>query len=153
MTKRIKAIPLELNQANDFVDSLHRHHQSVHRDKFRVGAEVDGKLVGVAQVGRPVSRMLDDGQTLEVVRLCTDGTKDVCSFLYSRCARVAKELGYKKIITYILETENGASLHATGWKEVAVTGGGSWDRPSRKRNTSAPTCPKRRFEKILRGEE
>ncbi len=153
MTKHIKAIPLELKQANEFVDTLHRHHQPVHRDKFRVGAEVDGKLVGVAQVGRPVSRMLDDGQTLEVVRLCTDGTKDVCSFLYSRCARVAKELGYRKIITYILETENGTSLHATGWKEVAVTSGGSWDRPSRKRNTSAPTCPKRRFEMILRGEE
>lgn len=149
MTKRIKAVPLELKQANEFVDSLHRHHQSVHRDKFRVGAEVDGKLVGVAQVGRPVSRMLDDGHTLEVVRLCTDGTRDVCSFLYSRCARVAKELGYSKIITYILETENGTSLFASGWMEAVTTKGGSWDRASRRRESSAPTCPKRRFEKIL----
>lgn len=149
---RIKAIPLELKQANEFVDSLHRHHQSVHRDKFRVGAEVDGRLVGVAQVGRPVSRMLDDGHTVEVVRLCTDGTKDVCSFLYSRCARAAKELGYSKIITYILESESGASLFAAGWAEVAVTSGGSWDRPSRCRETKAPTCPKRRFEKWLRGD-
>ena len=149
----IKAIPLELKQANDFVASLHRHHQPVHRDKFRVGAEVDGKLVGVAQVGRPVSRMLDDGHTLEVVRLCTDGTKDVCSFLYSRCARIAKELGYSKIITYILESESGASLKATGWTEVAVTSGGSWDRPSRNRHTTAPTCPKKRYEKLLRGDE
>ena len=149
----IKAIPLELKQANEFVDSLHRHHQSVHRDKFRVGAEIDGRLVGVAQVGRPVSRMLDDGHTLEVVRLCTDGTKDVCSFLYSRCARVAKELGYSKIITYILETESGTSLKATGWKEVAVTSGGSWDRPSRGRSCTAPTCPKKRYEKVLIGDE
>lgn len=153
MTKRIRAVPLELKQANEFVDSLHRHHRSVHRDKFRIGAEVDGKLVGVAQVGRPVSRMLDDGHTLEVVRLCTDGTKDVCSFLYSRCARVAKELGYSRIITYILETEDGTSLHASGWMEAVTTRGGSWDRPSRSRNTSAPTCPKRRFDKILRGDE
>lgn len=149
---RIKAVPLELKQANEFVGTLHRHHQAVHRDKFRVGAEVDGRLVGVAQVGRPVSRMLDDGHTVEVVRLCTDGTKDVCSFLYSRCARAAKELGYSRIITYILETESGASLFASGWAEVALTSGGSWDRPSRSRESKAPTCPKRRFEKWLRGD-
>lgn len=149
----IKAIPLELKQANEFVDSLHRHHKSVCRDKFRVGAEADGRLVGVAQVGRPVSRMLDDGHTVEVVRLCTDGTKDVCSFLYSRCARVAKELGYSKIITYILESESGTSLKASGWSEVATTSGGSWDRPSRSRQANAPTCPKKRYEKILRGDE
>ena len=146
---RIKAVPLELRQANEFVDDLHRHHSPVHRDKFRVGAEVDGRLVGVAQVGRPVARLLDDGYTVEVVRLCTDGTKDVCSFLYSRCARVAKELGYRKIVTYILDSENGTSLIAAGWEETAVTGGGSWDRPSRRRETKAPTCPKRRFEKHL----
>lgn len=151
--KCIKAIPLELKQANEFVDSLHRHHNAVHRDKFRVGAEIDGRLVGVAQVGRPVARMLDDGNTVEVVRLCTDGTKDVCSFLYSRCARVAKELGYSKIITYILETESGASLKAVGWREAAITSGGSWDRPSRRRENDSPTCPKRRYEKILRGDE
>lgn len=97
---KIEAIPLELKEANLFVTKLHRHHDAVYRDKFRPGALHDGKLVGVVQVGRPVSRMLDDGNTLEVVRLCTDGTKDVCSFLYSRAARIAKEMGYKKIITY-----------------------------------------------------
>ena len=145
----LKAYPLELKQANEFVDKLHRHHNSVHRDKFRVGATKDGKLVGVVQVGRPVSRMLDDGQTLEVVRLCSDGTKDVCSFLYSKAARIAKELGYSRIITYILESESGASLRASGWKLDGTTSGGAWDRPSRRRNTSAPTCPKKRYIKEL----
>lgn len=86
----IEATPLELSAANEFVATLHRHHDPVHRDKFRIGASQDGRLVGVCQVGRPVSRMLDDGKTVEVVRLCTDGTKDVCSFLYSRAARIAK---------------------------------------------------------------
>ena len=145
----LKAYPLELKQANEFVDKLHRHHNSVHRDKFRVGATKDGKLVGVVQVGRPVSRMLDDGQTLEVVRLCSDGTKDVCSFLYSKAARIAKELGYSRIITYILESESGASLRASGWKLDGTTSGGACDRPSRRRNTSAPTCPKKRYIKEL----
>lgn len=93
---RIHAIPLELSAANEFVAKLHRHHAPVYRDKFRIGAVVDGKLVGVVQVGRPVSRNLDDGKTVEVVRLCTDGTKDVCSFLYAKAARIAKEMGYEK---------------------------------------------------------
>lgn len=146
----IRAIPLELRQANEFVERLHRHHDPVHRDKFRVGAEIDGKLVGVVQVARPVSRMLDDGKTVEVVRLCTDGTKDVCSFLYSRAARIAKEMGYDRIITYILYTESGASLRACGWTEDGTTNGGCWDRPSRRRSTTAPTVPKKRFVMQLR---
>lgn len=148
----LKAIPLELKEANEFVASLHRHHDPVHRDKFRIGAWCDDKLVGVVQVGRPVSRMLDDGRTLEVVRLCSDGTKDVCSFLYSRAARIAKEMGYHKIITYILESESGASLKAAGWHQEATTSGGHWSRPSRLRSTTAPTVPKKRYSKILRSD-
>lgn len=145
----LEATPLELSVANEFVKNLHRHHSPVHRDKFRVGALYNGKLVGVAQVGRPVSRMLDDGNTVEVVRLCTDGTKDVCSFLYSRVARIAKEMGYKRIITYILCTESGTSLKASGWVEEATTSGGHWSRPSRPRNTTAPIVPKKRYAKYL----
>lgn len=148
----MEAVPLELADANEFVAIFHRHHDPVHRDKFRIGASKNGKLVGVVQVGRPVSRMLDDGKTVEVVRLCTDGTKDVCSFLYSRAARIAKEMGYEKIITYILCTESGASLRACGWVEEATTSGGHWSRPSRKRTTTAPTVPKKRYAKYLKGE-
>lgn len=149
MSRKFEAAPIDLKQANDFVNKLHRHHDAVYRDKYRVAAKMDGKIVGVVQVGRPVSRMLDDGKTLEVVRLCTDGTKDACSFLYGRAARIAKELGYKKIITYILESESGESLKAAGFKLSAVTRGGSWDRESRRRSTTAPTVPKKRFEKEL----
>jgi hypothetical protein len=146
----IEAVPLELSVANEFVDMLHRHHDPVHRDKYRVGAMVNGKLVGVVQVGRPVSRMLDDGKTVEVVRCCTDGTNDVCSFLYGKAARIAKEMGYERIITYTLCTEAGISLRASGWKEDGVTSGGHWSRPSRKRNTTAPTVPKKRWVKCLK---
>lgn len=145
----MKAIPLELWQANAFVANYHRHHDPVHRDKFRVGCECEGKLIGVIQVGRPVSRMLDDGYTVEVVRLATDGSRNVCSFLYAKAARIAAEMGYTKIITYILETESGASLKASGWKKEAETRGGEWTRPSRPRQTTAPVCKKQRWSKKL----
>ena len=130
----MNAIPLTLTEANQFIEKHHRHHHKVPRDKFRVGCEVGGKLVGVATVGNPLARLLCDGYTLEVTRLCTDGTKGACSFLYSRCARIAKEMGYRKIITYILETEDGTSLKASGWYcEAKKCGGGGWNVPSRPR--------------------
>jgi len=121
----MKAVPLDLNKCNAFVSELHRHHAPVHRDKWRVGCvDDDGKLHGVIQVARPVSRYLDDGKTVEVVRCCSDGTRNVCSFLYSRAARIAKEMGYEKIITYILDSESGTSLKASGWKVEQKSAGG-----------------------------
>lgn len=159
----LEAVPIELKEAQAFIDCFHRHHIAANRDKFRVGCKKNGKLVGVAQVGRPVARNLCDGETIEVLRLCSLGDKDVCSFLYSRCARIAKEMGYKRIITYILESENGTSLKASGWKQVVEsTGGGVWDRAKRPRTTDIeqtslfndkiskyPTEKKQRWEKSL----
>lgn len=131
----MNSIPLELKEANAFVEKLHRHHAPVYRDKIRFGCvDDDGVIHGVIQLARPVSRNLDDGSTIEVVRCCTDGTFNVCSFLYSKAARIAKEMGYKRIITYILQSELGTSLKASGWKlDDASCGGGSWNTPSRPR--------------------
>lgn len=145
----MRAVPLELKQANEFVNSLHRHHNAVYRDKFRIGCESEGKLIGVIQLGRPVARHLDDGKTIEVVRLCTDGTINACSFLYSRAAKIAKVMGYKKIITYILDSEHGSSLKASGWYKETDTKGHSWNCPSRPRKTNAPICDKQRWAKEL----
>jgi hypothetical protein len=142
-------VPLERKEVAEFVERLHRHHDPVMRDRYRIGAVEGGVLVGVVQVGNPVARALCDGKTLEVVRLCTDGTKNACSFLYAAAARVAKGLGYSKIITYILSTEDGASLRAAGWKKEADIKGHSWNTPSRPRQTTAPTCDKQRWGKEL----
>lgn len=144
------AVAITQKQANGFVASRHRHHPPVRGDKFRCGAaDENGLLRGIVQVGRPVSRMLDDGQTCEVVRLCTDGCKNACSFLYARAARAARELGYARIVTYILDGESGASLKAAGWTKEGCTQGGSWDRPSRRRDGSSPTDKKQRWAKKL----
>lgn len=132
------AIPMELKDAQAYINRYHRHHQAAHRDKFRIAASEDGRILGVIQVGRPVSRVLDDGQTLEVLRLCSNGDRNVCSFLYSRAARIAKEMGYSKIITYILENESGLSLKASGWIcEAENAGGTDWNVPSRPREVVA----------------
>ena len=146
----LKAKPIELKAANDFVATLHRHHDPVYRDKFRVACTNNGKICGVIQAGRPVSRILDNGKTLEVVRCCTDGTKNACSYLYAKMARIAREMGYEKIITYILDSESGCSLQAAGWQfEAEVKGSRTWGCPSRPRNTTAPTCKKQRWGKSL----
>ena len=95
--------PISLRDANEYVRQHHRHHKPVAGHKFSIGCEADGELVGVIIAGRPVSRYLDDGFTLEVTRLCTNGEKNACSFLYGAAARAAAAMGYKRIITYTLE--------------------------------------------------
>ena len=143
----LKLVPISLRDANSFVDSYHRHHKPVQGHKFSIGCSEDGKIVGVVIVGRPVSRYLDDGQTIEVTRLCTDGTHNACSILYAAAWRAARSMGYARIITYILENENGASLRAAGWHKDYITTGGSWNCTSRPRRDKAPICPKVRYSK------
>ena len=63
--------PVSLAQANEFVQQYHRHHKPVAGHKFSIGCAENGRLCAVAIVGRPVSRYLDDGFTLEVNRLCS----------------------------------------------------------------------------------
>jgi hypothetical protein len=112
--------PISLKDANNFVAEHHRHHRPVVGHKFSLGCRFNDEIVGVAIVSRPINRYLDDSKTLEVTRLCTNGTRNACSFLYSAAWRVAKNLGYKKIITYILESESGVSLQAAGWTRVTL---------------------------------
>jgi len=134
----LRLIHVELTEANDFVSRLHRHHKSVVGHKFSLGADIDGQLVGVAIVGRPVARHRDDGETLEITRLCTDGTHNACSFLYGACARAAFALGYERIGTYTLQDEGGASLRAAGWRLLGERSGGNWKNRIGRRDTSTP---------------
>jgi len=142
----LELCPIGLDEANAFVAKHHRHHGKVVGHKFSLGAVLNKVVVGVAIVGRPVARARDDGMTLEVARLCSDGTRNVCSFLYGACARAAFALGYKRIGTYILASENGASLRAAGWRQIGETKGRSWSCPSRPRVDTTPAQDKFLFE-------
>jgi hypothetical protein len=137
---------LELAEANAFVAQHHRHHKPVIGHVFSIGASLNGQIVGVAIIGRPVARRRDDGVTAEVTRLCTDGTRNACSFLYGASARAAFALGFKRIGTYILATEPGTSLSATNWKLIGGTPGKSWSVPSRPRVDKHPLQAKLLFE-------
>lgn len=125
------AVPVSIPEANEYVANFHRHNKPTAGGKFAIGCSDGLQLVGVAIVGRPVARMLQDGWTLEVTRTCAepDAPRNVNSFLYGCCWRAAKALGYRRLITYTLQTESGASLRGAGWKVVAelpVRGG--WKR-------------------------
>lgn len=131
--------PISLKDANKFVLKNHRHHGTVVGYKFAISIEVDGTIKGVAICSRPVSRKLDDGFTLEVSRLCVVDFPNGCSMLYSACARVAKGMGYKKIITYILQSEAGTSLKASGWICEAEKVGGVWNSSGNRIRTNTKT--------------
>jgi hypothetical protein len=152
MTSKLTIERIGLDDANAFVTAHHRHHKRVVGHLFSIAAVKDfgdngaRKIVGVVIVGRPVARMRDDGRTAEVTRLCTDGTKNACSFLYGAAARAAFALGFKRIGTYILASEPGTSLTGAGWRLMGQAGGGSWSRDERPRVDKHPTQAKLLFE-------
>lgn len=142
----LKPKPITLREAAAFVKEHHRHHPPPRGNKFSIGATNNEELVGVVIVGRPLSRMLDDGKTAEVLRLCTTGEKNACSFLYAAAWRAARAMGYTRLITYILENERGTSLCAAGWRELYTTKAESWSRNGRPREDRSPIARKRLFE-------
>lgn len=126
-------VPLSLPEANAYVERHHRHSVPTIGHKFSVGAARGEEIVGVAIVGRPVARGLDDGWTLEVLRVCTQGERNVPSMLYATCWRACRALGFRKLVTYTLKTEPGTSLKAAGWKIVGEVSKRSWNTPTRPR--------------------
>lgn len=111
----LRVVPLELREANAFVEEHHRHHKRVQGHRFSIGAvDENDVLHACAVLGRPTSG-LDPKRILEVTRMCSDGTYNACSILYSAAARAARAIGYERIQTYIFENENGSSLLASGW--------------------------------------
>lgn len=134
----LELIPITLREANDFVAQYHRHNGRTSRNggKWAVGATDGESLVAVAIVGRPIARLLNDGYTAEVLRVCSkpDAPRNCNSFLYGACWRAWRAMGGRKLVTYTLQTESGASLRGAGFVVVAEVSGGGWDRYNRKRD-------------------
>ena len=131
---QLELCPVSFADACAFVAKYHRHNKPPVGHKFSIGVESEGKVVGVAMIGRPVARMSDDGVTLEVNRTATDGTPHVNSMLYGAAWRAAKAMGYRRLITYTQHDETGTSLRAAGFRVIAQRPARpGWDRPSRPR--------------------
>ena len=142
----MKIAPISLKDANEFVFTYHRHHKPCTGQKFSISVRDDyGMIHGVAICGRPVSRYLDDGLTLEINRCCTDGTRNACSMLYAACIRAAKAMGYKTVITYTLESEDGASLKASNFQFDGIAGGKVWTGKRSGRDNGVPPEMKKRW--------
>ncbi len=144
-------VPLTLKEANAFVLLHHRHHKPVQGHRFSIGAASgDGVLHGVCCVGRPVARAISQRDVAEVTRLATDGTENACSLLYGAAARAAREIGFRKIQTYILDSEPGTSLRASGWIPEGKVNGRQWVHTDGKpRRTDQPTVDKVRWAKTF----
>jgi hypothetical protein len=142
----LEVSPVTLSEARSYCLQFHRHHPPPPGGLFAIACAEGFVIRGVVIVGRPVSRMLQDGYTAEVSRLATDGVKNGCSMLYAAAWRAARAMGYRRLITYILASEPGTSLKASGWKLIGQAGGGSWSRESRPRVDKAPLQRKMRYE-------
>src|SRR6266511_2470851 len=141
--------PITLEEACEFVRRYHRHHPPPRGHKFSLSLcdEEAWEVVGVAIIGRPVARSLQNTWTLEVTRLCVrDDIRNGCSKLYGAAWRAARALGYRKLVTYTLPAEGGASLRAAGWTLIGECGGGTWNRADRPRIDRHPTMLKHRWE-------
>ncbi len=139
--------PIIQRDAFAYVREHHRHHRPPRGPVFQLAVYDGDRLCGVLVAGRPVSRMLQDGRTLEVTRLCTDGTKNACSKAYAAAWRAARALGWMRLVTYTLPEEGGASLRASGFRLIGEAGGGKWSRAKREREDNHPTQLKLRWEK------
>lgn len=137
-TSGLQIRPISFRDACAFISKHHRHHKPPQGMKFAVSVYKDDQLAGVAIVGRPVARKLDNGLVAEVVRCCTDGTRNAPTKLYAAAWQAARAMGYTKLITYTLEDEPGTSLKAGGWKREYVTRGKSWNVPTRARVDKHP---------------
>ena len=139
----LKVVPISIKEANLFVANFHRHNKPCTGAKFAIGA-VSSNLVGVAIVGRPVARKLDNNFTAEILRVCVneESPKNTCSFLYGKCWRIWQQMGGLRIITYTLQTESGSSLKGSGFKIMGETGG--W-----KEGTGWTTRPNREWQPVI----
>jgi hypothetical protein len=139
--------PISRNEALRWLAEHHRHLKRPITG-WLFGVEIldgEGKRVGVACAGRPMARHLQDGLTVEITRVCTDGTRNACSAAYGALRRAAVALGYRRIITYTRADEPGTACKAAGFRDDGLAGGGEASRPSRPRQASEDPSPKRRW--------
>lgn len=135
-------VPITFRQACNYVAGLHRHNRAPRGHKFSIGLIKDSTMVGVAMASRPVSRNYDNGLTVEIIRVCTDGTRNANSMLYGAIWKSCKAMGYQRCITYTQHDESGDSLRGAGWvRERDIPARGSWSEGTKNETLKAMRHP------------
>lgn len=142
----LELVPCHLRDAYAFIRAHHRHHSPPQGGLFAIAAARAGEVVGVIVVGTPNARCDADTWTAQVTRLATDGTPNACSLLYGAAWRAARAMGYRRLVTFTLQSEPGGSLRAAGWSQVCQVRGRSWSRRARPRVDRHPLQDKLRWE-------
>ena len=169
MSKRFTTHAVDRAVANDLIARWHRHSGPVLVGMDFVLLQEAGRACGVGVLGKPLSATLDDGQTLEVRRTATDGTRHACSAVLGSMARVAARRGALRLVTYTREGERGSSLRGAGWwlderfhrewdlvgtrivSSIRPKAARSWSSPSRPRRMATLGAPRFRWWKLLPG--
>lgn len=147
MTAKLHLRPITVTKALAFNASTHRRLPKLQGGMWACAVKTTDVL-GVAIVGRPTARILDNGSRLQVLRCAViEGTPNACSMLYGACGRAAKAIGASDCFTYTHDDESGISLKAAGWVEDPSfqSKGGQWSRPSRERGETVEPGAKRRW--------
>jgi hypothetical protein len=144
--KRLTLRPYPNKHALPFCKLVHRRQPDRNGCMWSIAALEFGVVRGVAIVGRPTARKLDNGARLEVLRVAVEEkVSHACSMLYGACSRAARAMGATDLLTYTHLDESGVSLRAAGWIEFGLTSGGEHSRPSRPRKPVVDPLPKRRW--------
>lgn len=147
---RLQCRPIARAEATAWLRAHHRHLPPPAGWLFGVAVECDGALVHVAVLGRPTARALQNGRTAEVTRCASPSgapaTPHAASMALAALARAATALGYTRVVSYTRADERGTTYRAAGWRPTAVTRGGEWSRPSRRRDPAAQPIRKVRWE-------
>lgn len=106
----IYLVPISLREANEFLEQHSPQHKPMRGCTFCVGCALDGKLVGAAIVGR----CREDGQAVQIDRICATGGRAAYGMLYGAAARAAQAL-------YALAYPNlSAAVGGSLWREGPV---------------------------------
>lgn len=146
---------IAFRDAQRFVDKYHAHLPGPAGWRFGQGLWNGPELLGVVTVGQPLARAFDPRQVVEVTRLCVRRDRpaalrwNACSTLYGWAAREAQLRGFRRIITYTRQDEDGGTLRAVGWRCDGPAGGRSWNWRGRPRIDRVPPYPRLRWSREL----
>lgn len=120
--------PITRSAARAVVAKWHSHHTAHLGETLALGWFSDGDPVACVVMGRPSARLLDNGTTWEVTRLCIGPDAPPCaaSRLLGAASRAAEACGIRRLISYTRSDERGTCYKAANWRPTAIVKGQPW---------------------------